>query len=434
MNRIIGRCRDAVRRNPKRSVAPNLEGLEDRKLLSSKNGGQWYMPARITYSFMPDGTIIGGSTPSSLFSTFNKIAPTATWEGAFEKAAAIWQQVAGFNIALTSDDGSAQGISGNQQDDPRFGDIRIGATPESPGYLGYTILPPPINGGTDAGDIVMNSNAAWQINNDYDLLTVAIHEFGHALGMGHSAISTADMYASYTGMKQSLASDDTSGIQSIYGPVPNDPTNNTTMGTAWDLTSMIDGNAQVAYNAGYVTNYTDAEWYKVTVPSTTTGSMTVTLQSTALSSLAPREVVYNSNGVALGQALAQNTYGGTVSYTVSGVTPGQVYYFKFSAANNGAGSNGAFGVLINFGSQYQAPIAPPNTVVAQQPDQGVNGWMGETSGTKGHGHSVANNVTTNPTDGDSIVVHLGHGKTAVGDALMVGKFHPKHTPAPRHHR
>jgi hypothetical protein len=31
---------------------------------------------------------------------------------------------------------------------------------------------------------------------------------------------------------------------------------------------------------------------------------------------------------------------------------------------------GAYGLEVNFGSQSQAPIQPPNTVVAQQPDQG----------------------------------------------------------------
>ena len=36
-------------------------------------------------------------------------------------------------------------------------------------------------------------------------------------------------------------------------------------------------------------------------------------------------------------------------------------------------ATGGFGLELNFGSVYQPPIAPPNTVVPQQPDQGGGG-------------------------------------------------------------
>jgi len=66
-------------------------------------------------------------------------------------------------------------------------------------------LPPPINGGSDAGDVFINSSQSWQINNDYDLETVAIHEIGHSLGMAHSTIASAVMYAYYNGMTKRLS-------------------------------------------------------------------------------------------------------------------------------------------------------------------------------------------------------------------------------------
>ncbi|MGO8897903.1 MAG: hypothetical protein ACLQU5_06080, partial [Isosphaeraceae bacterium] len=54
----------------KRPARPLLESLEDRLLLYSAYGGTWAFGSRITYSFMPDGTSVGG-TPSALFQTMN---------------------------------------------------------------------------------------------------------------------------------------------------------------------------------------------------------------------------------------------------------------------------------------------------------------------------------------------------------------------------
>ena len=127
--------------------------------------------------------------------------------------------MANINLSQVSDNGSPEACNGDQQDDPRFGDIRIGAVNLGTGALAETFLPPPFNGGTDAGDMFLNSNpiASWQINRAYDLETVAIHEFGHALGLGESQITTACMYAYYNGMKQSLTTDDIAGIQSVWG-------------------------------------------------------------------------------------------------------------------------------------------------------------------------------------------------------------------------
>ncbi len=367
--------RSLVRMARQRALRPRPEALEDRILLYSSLGDKWTYDSRITYSFMPDGTSVGG-VPSVLFQTLNANYPTATWEKQIEQAATIWETSgSNINLALVSDGGEAVGTAGNQQDDPRFGDIRIGAIPLAAGVLAITFLPPSANGGTDAGDILLNSNINWQINSNYDLMTVVSHEFGHALGLGdESTDSSAAMYGTYNGIKQALDSDDIAGIESIYGARQFDAynigsTHDNSPFTATNLNSKIGSNAQIAVPSLDITTAGDSEWFYVNVPSTTNGKMTVTVQSSNLSSLSPSLAVYNSSLSLIGSASAPNSMGATISVTDSSVSTGQGFYIKVLAAT-GYGGIGGYGLLVNFGSQTQSPIAPPNTVVAQQADQG----------------------------------------------------------------
>jgi len=95
--------------------------------------------------------------------------------------------------------------------------------PDGPGgLLGVTSLPVDTSA-PDAGDVEFDGTEFWtldgSINDDVlvHLPTVALHEFGHSLGLGHSSDENALMWFDYTGPR-TITPDDIAGIQAIYGP------------------------------------------------------------------------------------------------------------------------------------------------------------------------------------------------------------------------
>lgn len=89
------------------------------------------------------------------------------------------------------------------------------------GVLAHAFFPPPVNPGCIAGDTHFDEAETWTTPSGggagIDLATVAAHEFGHALGLRHSADPNALMAPFYTGRRAYLSFDDIAGIISIYG-------------------------------------------------------------------------------------------------------------------------------------------------------------------------------------------------------------------------
>jgi len=75
-----------------------------------------------------------------------------------------------------------------------------------------------------AGNIIMeadmsfNTRYNWSTSGSiYDVQTVALHEFGHWVGLDHSSTFGSIMYYQYKGTQRNLHQDDIAGIRYIYG-------------------------------------------------------------------------------------------------------------------------------------------------------------------------------------------------------------------------
>lgn len=87
---------------------------------------------------------------------------------------------------------------------------------DGPGkVIAHTFYPSPPNSEPIAGDMHMDADEAWRAGADTDVFSVALHELGHSLGLGHSDKPGAVMYPYYRRVTK-LADEDIAAIRSLY--------------------------------------------------------------------------------------------------------------------------------------------------------------------------------------------------------------------------
>jgi hypothetical protein len=167
-----------------------------------------------TYGDGWDGPGRNAATLRYLFSQMTAQLPAGTAQSEIQRAMAEWASV----IKLTWEPGvSATAV--------RTVNILFGRGSHGDAYpfdgpgrvLAHTFYPAPPNPEPIAGDLHFDEDEAWRVGVNMDLYSVALHELGHALGLGHSDNPNAVMYPYYK-MVSALAADDKAAILSIYAP------------------------------------------------------------------------------------------------------------------------------------------------------------------------------------------------------------------------
>ena len=140
--------------------------------------------------------------------------------------------------------------------------------------LAHAFFPsvPPTPPSAIMGDAHFDEAETWTVNvppgaGGIDLVTVAAHEFGHSLGLGHSAVSGALMAPFYGGPFRKVANDDIAGITSLYGGYPIEQ-------ASWahgtDLQIELPANVASVRRYGFFTRVVGkpntTNWYHLPIP------------------------------------------------------------------------------------------------------------------------------------------------------------------------
>lgn len=187
-------------------------GNTDAAISEYQTISQWNK-LEITYAFVNDTGKLSGTSEQDVV----------------RQAFALWQQNTPLTFTEVSTRAEADIVIGWATGEHGDGDAFDG-----PGdVLAHASFPNPF----DDRQVFLHfdDDERW-VNSDsqnVDLLTVAAHEIGHTLGLGHSDDPNALMFPSYRGPHRFLDDDDIAGAQSLYGvasapqPAPDVPANDT---------------------------------------------------------------------------------------------------------------------------------------------------------------------------------------------------------------
>ncbi len=158
-----------------------------------------------------DGPGLGTANLTYAFKTVTAKLPAGAPQSEIARAFAEWSKYVQVTFTPVTDP------NGNRSVDILFATGAHGDPYPFSGalVLAHTFYPFPSNPEPIAGDMHLNDALAWRIGSNVDLFSVALHEAGHTLGLGHSDKPGDVMYPYYQ-MHTGLLPDDIQAAQELY--------------------------------------------------------------------------------------------------------------------------------------------------------------------------------------------------------------------------
>jgi hypothetical protein len=240
--------------------------------------------------------------PSNLFVSDS----AAIW--AFQTAAAAWHDQTGANIQLVyggTTNGSSLTLNGKNE---------MFFRNDASSYIGETYWWYDGTGRLVDADMVLHEGytyfAGSGCSNGIYIEDVAVHEFGHVLGLAHSGVAGATMEPSMPGYcdttQLTLESDDISGIQSLY---PGSPTSQAPAAPSGLAVSINSASPSSSLVVSWSDNANNEDGFRIE---------------------------RSTDGANFSAVVQLGTNART--YADSGLIPGSVYFYRVSAFNNSGNS------------------------------------------------------------------------------------------------